>query len=526
MSYSNQVFKVPLANAGLNASLNSDTVPPTSSVVGSKNINLHKGGVGKRGGTALVDAAAMSGTPDIVGIHDFYLSSGTQFVVRATGDGKIYKDDTTTIKTGWTASNIIASFAEMNNLLYITNGIDVPQVWTGSGNTTDLANVPTDWGAAGPKQMVNHGFANGEQMWAFAAPSHPYDVYCSKDNTGGTSEADFSDAEVLTIHINTGDGYGIIGGFEFQDRIFAVGKKQTYQIQDVDVDRANWGYNAAGWTGGAASHRLIAKVPNDVLMMMDDGEIYSITAVQQYGDYKSASLTRPAFINNWIADNVDLSKIDQFHAVYDPELRAVKWFVVRSGNTTVDTAMVYFIDKTPADGWAIHDGAAAGNGYIANCSAVVKQTATGGYKVYTGDYSGLLWKLEQTTRADNGESYAGVLRTSALNFDDSRTTKRYDTAFLSVQPVGNYNLTIDVIYDGGIDTDATTMDMSGGGAIYGTGVYGTATYGGATLVEGGFDIGYVGKRIAFQFSNSSANQDFFISQLLIDFKPVGLRPTK
>ena len=526
MGYANQVFKVPLGSAGLNASLNSDTVPATASVVGSKNINLHKGGVGKRGGTAHLDAAAMSGTPKIVGLHDFYLSSGTQFIIRATGDGKIYKDDTNTIHTGWTASDLITSFSEMNNKLYINNGTDKTQVWTGTGNTTDLANVPTDWGTAGPKQMVNHGFANAEQMWAFAAPSKPYSVYCSKNNAGGTSEADFSDAEVLTININTGDGYGIIGGFEFQDRIFAVGKKQTYQIQDIDADRANWGYQAAGWTGGASSHRLIAKIPNDVHMMMDDGEIYSITAVQQYGDYKSASLTRPAFINNWIADNVDLSKIDQFHAIYDPELRAVKWFVVRSGKTTVDTALVYFIDKDPSTGWVIHDGAAAGSGYDAVCAALVKQVSTGGYKVYTGDAVGLVWKLEQANRSDNSESYAGVIRTSALNFDDSRTTKRYDRAFVSLQPVGNYNLSCDIIYDGGIDTSSETVDMSGGGAIYGTGVYGTAIYGGATLVEGGFELGYVGKRISFQFSNSSANQDFFISQLLIDFKPVGLRPTK
>lgn len=525
MGYSNQVFKVPLSNAGLNASLNSDTVPPTASVVGSKNINLHKGGVGKRGGTAYVDSAAMSGAPDIVGIHDFYLSSGTQFVVRATGDGKIYKDDTTTIKTGWTASNLIASFAEMNNLLYITNGADKPQVWTGSGNTSDLTNCPTDWGTAGPKQMVNHGFANGEQMWAFGAPSKPYTVYCSKDNAGGSTQADFSDAEVTTIRINTGDGYGIVGGFEFQDRIFAVGKKQTYQIQDVDIDRANWGYNAAGWTGGAASHRLIVKVPNDVLMMMDDGEIYSITAVQQYGDYKSASLTRPAFINNWIADNVDLSKIDQFHAVYDPELRAVKWFVVRSGNTTVDTAMVYFIDKDPATGWAIHDGASAGNGYIANCSAVVKQTSTGGYKVYTGDYSGVLWKLEQSDRADNGVGYYAAVRLSHLNFDDSRTTKRYDRAFLSLRPVGNYDLTVMVEFDGGEDSFSTSLNMGGTEVALDTFLLDTDSLAAEVLIEGSIGLGYVGKRIGMTLSNSGISQDFFLSQLLIDFKPVGLRPT-
>jgi hypothetical protein len=208
--------------------------------------------------------------------------------------------------------------------------------------------------------------------------------------------------------------------------------------------------------------------------------------------------------------------------MYDPELRAVKWFVVRNGNTEVDTALVYFIDKTPDTAWAIHQSPDTGSGYDSVSSALVKQ-ASGGYKIYTGDAVGVVWKLEQITKSDNDLGYPSIIRTSNLNFDDSRTSKRYDATHISMKPVGDYDLTIQVDFDGGIDSYATSLNMAGGNFILGTSTL-PGVLGGGNLIEGSFDIGYVGKRISYQLSNSTAGQDFFLSQILIDFKPVGLRP--
>ena len=100
MSYEGQTLAIPLDNVGLNGSPNIDRIPPESMVHPSRNVNLHEGGIGKRGGTAHVDVSAMSGTPRIVGIFDYRLIAGTQFILRATGDGKIYKDATNTIFRG------------------------------------------------------------------------------------------------------------------------------------------------------------------------------------------------------------------------------------------------------------------------------------------------------------------------------------------------------------------------------------------------------------------------------------------
>jgi hypothetical protein len=168
-------------------------------------------------------------------------------------------------------------------------------------------------------------------------------VYASANADGD----DFSDANVTTIKINTGDGYGIVGAVEFGDRLICFSRSRPYIIDDIDPTTSGWGYEAAQWDGGVANFRLICRTPNDIVCMQDDGEIYSVLAAEKYGDYQTASLTRKSYMHKWISENVNLQYVNMFHSIYDPSLRAIKIFVVRQGQTTVDTALVYFIDRPP-----------------------------------------------------------------------------------------------------------------------------------------------------------------------------------
>jgi hypothetical protein len=324
-------YQNPANIGGLNHNPNIDLIPPEAMVYPSRNINIHEDGRGPRGGTSKINAVAGYGSAQVTGGFDFRLNNGNQFQVVTTADGKIWKDDSNTIKTGLTI-NRFSSFSVMNNELYIANGADVPQVWDGvAASTSDLTLTPTDWsGSDFPQQLIVHGKGNSERMWAvMAGTSKNKTIYASALNDG-TSEADFSDANVLTFYVETGDGDGLTGGVEFGDRLVVFGKRRSYVIDDTDTNTDNWGYQQAQWDGGAATWRLIVKTDNDILCMMEDGNIYSISSVQDYGDYRRASLTRPAHIDKWINDYVDLSAIADFHVVHDEELRAVKWFMTRS----------------------------------------------------------------------------------------------------------------------------------------------------------------------------------------------------
>lgn len=534
MGYSGQVYNISCADIGFNASPNFDSVPPNSMISPSKNVELHEGGIGKRGGSAHVNSTVISGTPDITGLYDFRLISGTQIIMGGTGGGKILSAITgtpTELKTGL-ASDSFYNFITYNNKVYITVyksiTASVPQKWDGAaGSTSDVgagATLPTDWASnAFPKQLIVHGYGNSERVWAFGTPGKQNWIYITPNNDGA-SDADFSQATIITLYIETGDGFGLVGGVEFQDRLIGFGKRKAFVIDDADPNTDMWGYAEAAWEGGAATHRLIVKTPNDLICMMEDGEIYSVSAAQEYGDYKLGSISRPHFLHKWIKDNVDLTKIEQFHGTYDRKLRAVRFWVIRSNKTTCDTQLVYYIDRGK---WSIEDNQSYASGCSAACSAEVR-AAVGDYNIYTGDYDGFIWKLNQATKSDNGNGYWAGFKTPHLSFEGgdetglSRVEKFFRSGRFIGVPKGDYNINITAIIDGG-DSTSETVSLVGTGATLGSFVLGTDVLGGNEVLDKDFPIGLSGKRLALEFSNSTAGQDFFISALSVDFKPLGAK---
>lgn len=83
MPYKGQTFIIPLDAGGWNANPNIDLISPTS-MVDVKNINLHKGGRGTRGGVEVVNGTVISGGPQIMGVYQFRLKNGNEFILTGT----------------------------------------------------------------------------------------------------------------------------------------------------------------------------------------------------------------------------------------------------------------------------------------------------------------------------------------------------------------------------------------------------------------------------------------------------------
>lgn len=524
MSYVGKTFQIPCNRGGFYYSKNVDTIPPAMMIGLTKNLNLNHDGRETRGGTDI--ALTGYGGAQIMGGFDFTLRNGTQFNVVATADGKIWKNATTTIKTGL-ASNVYVSFCVYNNKLYICNGDNIPQVWDGAAaSTSNLALMPADWtGSNYPVQMIVHGRGASERLWAIGAV--PNIVYASALNDG-TSDADFFN--VITIQIETGDGFGITGGVEYGDRLFVFSNRRAFIIDDEDASAANWGYQNAQWSGGAAHHRLIVKTPNDLVCMMDDGEIYSVNTAMQYGDYQQASIARPAFIDRWLRENSNLSKINNFHAVYDPELRLMKFFLVRAGKTTVDTALIYYLNKAlthgPSEAWMIHDNQTYNSGYSASASWNFRLEPPEDHRdyIYTGDYSGNVWDLEEIDENDNDNAYTVVMETPDMSFENPRVNKHFKRGWLIAESSGDYSVNLTTYVDGtAISTNS--ISLSGGGVFLNDFQLDDDYLAVREVLNIPFDIGTTGNRIRFKVVNNNANQAFFISQILVDYKPLGNRPS-
>lgn len=518
-----EVYRLPFGIVGFNHNPNIDEIPPESLVYPSRNMNLNKNGAESRGGTSKVDSAQYGGA-EVMGGFDYTLADETQFKVVVTTDGKIWKNPTTTIHTGWTAGKYV-HFEVMNFDLYVCNGADIPQVWDGAaGSTSNLANVPTDWtGSNHPQMMILHGKGVSERLWALGVASKPNIVYASKLNDG-TSEADFSDAEVVTISVGSGV---LTGGVEFGDRLFVFDRLRSYVIDDTDTSSANWGYSPSQFKSGLADFKLIVKTENDIVCMQEDGTIYSATAVQAYGDYKMASLTKPAYIDEWIREYIDLTKINKFHMQYDPTLRVILHFMVYKGDTDVKMALPYFIDKGAEKGWAPpHDNKNYASGYDATCSFIFRVSA-GNYKIYTGDGSGNVWQLETANKNDDSNGLSAWARTPRLAFENSRATKRYMKGWLLTKAEGSYSITVGIIvYDsaGASTTKTITVSLNSGQAVWGTVNWGAFSWADAdAIIDQVFRINRIGKRIQFDFYNNNANEPFFLSSNLTDFRFLGAR---
>ena len=245
MSYKGDTYRVPLDVGGFTANPNTDIIPPTS-IIGGKNINYHNGGKRKRRGTAKVNSTAVSGSPEITSSIDFILINGTQFQVFATSDGKIYKNPTTTIKTGLTA-NKTGNFCIFNNTLYYTNGQDTIQTWDGvAASTSGLTNPAADWGAGDqPVQLLVHGKGNSERLVAIGSADQPESAYLSANG----SDNFVTGVVKINIKKSTGDG-GIVGGVDFGDNLVLFSKNHSYILTDDSLTTSEWGYTQAQWEGG------------------------------------------------------------------------------------------------------------------------------------------------------------------------------------------------------------------------------------------------------------------------------------
>uniref|UniRef100_A0A6M3L5R2 Uncharacterized protein n=1 Tax=viral metagenome TaxID=1070528 RepID=A0A6M3L5R2_9ZZZZ len=523
MSYIGKTFSIPCNRGGLTANPNIDMIEPTDMIYPTRNINLHENGRKKRGGTTSLLATGygtvVTGTPAITGMYDFMLIGGTRTLVVAADDGSVYSGFATTIHTGASTTTFF-DFETFEDELYIVDGNTVPVKWTGTGNVAALTDIPSDWtGTNFPSWIAKHGRGASERLWAGGCPSTPNTVYASVNGDGD----DFSDANVTTIQIETGDGFGIVGAEEYGDRLVCFGKRKNYIIDDLDTNVSNWGYDAAQWEGGAASNRLICKTPNDIIAMMEDGEVYSVTAAQTYGDYKAASLTRPAFMHRWIKEYCNLAYFNNFHMVFDPVLRAIKIFIIRNGQSAVDTALVYFIDRPAKEAWMVHDNQSSTSGYSASASCIYRKSA-GVHKVYTGGYVGDIWELETANQNDDGVAFYGGFKTGHMPFDNPRIEKRYKHGFLITRPEGDYTLAVDWWVDG-VQQTQRTVSLAGIGENLDAFVLGTSVLGGDDVIDTKFELGKKGKRVQLEVKSTTVNEDFYVSHMLIDHKELGAEPT-
>jgi hypothetical protein len=471
-------------------------------------MNYHENGLSKRGGSEI--SIAGNTHPGQGGFQFFTPTINRQIFV---SNGVAYQTSySNVIHSGMSTQNAI-SFVQTSNKVFFTDGQTNPQYWDGIAASTSNVTPAASWTGNMPIQMVVHtraGSGAGDRLWAVT----PDGLWYSKLNT----PTDFLNGDAGNIPIDSIGG--LVGAYDLGGQLFAFSRTQTFLIADTDPSIANWGYTNALWEGGVASWRLIDKAMNNLYFMAEDGLIYNISGVLTTGAYNAAPLNRPAFVDKFIRDNVNLQNIQNFHVAYDRKLRALKFFMQQGGSSN-NIALTYFIDKQPTSAWIIHNNPNGNSGYNATCSWEVRN-APGDYQVWTMDNAGNVWKLEQTSRDDNGTSYPTIIATKAQDLNIPRNNKHYLAICLRGQASGTVDFTMYPFVEGAA-LASQTFSLNGTGATFDSATFDSSTFATDLVTTAPVYLGIYGRDLQLQLVNDVAGQDFFLSEILYLVKPLEIK---
>jgi hypothetical protein len=387
-----------------------------------------EGGITKRFGKVAINSTTLGATVQIRGGIQFRLSSGTDYQVVGTSDGRVVRintDGTTAnLATGKSTNAAVRyRFAVYNDILHITNGYDAPMTWDGT-TFANMAGTPPATGQV----IVMHG--NRAFMTARAVPSR---LYWSKLNNTldwtGTTDAGFMDIE-------PNDNSTIIDLVPAIQELVILKGRRPYRLQGIGPVT---GYTVADHlvptTGsvGAISSQGAVFALNDVYYISELG-LHNLTQTQQFGDLKEAFLServetyfRLDFDNSLLLEHLAKSVL-----AYDSQQNNLYLCAdsTDAGGKN-DTTLVYDLVLKAWTVWPT----------TPFCSLfTVRNATTGAREVWAGGYDGFVYCLnrsEGSTEAISGS----VSHITDLGEPGMQKSLRYGFFYFSTEDLGTVQIT-------------------------------------------------------------------------------------
>ena len=499
---------IPFAFNNFSGGLNSTSGPLGLNDTESsdlQNIDFNKfGSISKRNGYVALNSSATGARVVGDGIHWYELDvsgSLTRFMIHVA-NSKLFKmdsldgtwDDITGALT-ITAGNH-CDFENFINNVYITNNVDVPFVWTGSGNASAMANLPT--GLTKAKFIAQYNnyifFANIE----VSGTRHASRIHWGPiKNNGSWVDTDF-------IEIALNDGQEITGMKVLSDRLVIYKSRSIYNVfftGDSDIPFILPGGGKSNSQVGCAGGFTIQEVNNGHVFLSYDGVYF-------YDGNNSFKISDK--INTTINGLAD-SRFNLATSLNQKNQNRYWLSVTSAGQTENDRILVwdYFNNA-----WSVYVGIAASAMTIAYVNGTEERP-------YFSDYDGF------TYRADTGSSDhpSGTSTDTAIiayyytnwrSFGDLVSSKGVPQVYIYHQ---NDNTVLDFSYsydfEGGDDFQQN-FNLATSTDVYGVGVYGTAEYAGTGGDVERRDLTGRGRVIRFKFSNSVIGETFQIDGIGIN----------
>ncbi len=443
--------------------------------------------------SAVVTATAGDGQVAITAIPvSPHVSVTSRKIYRTEGGGATY--------------SLLTTLSDNTTTTYDDNTAD-GSLGAAAPSTNTAGTYPSDWsGSNQPTFGVNHE----GRMWTFGNPNDAHRAYYSET-------ADHEDM-VSSIPVFPGEGEKLVAGISYKGYLilwkFPLG---VYAIDTTPVSEDDWKVIRLNKSTGGVAPNAIVVVDDDVLFLDNSGNFQLLSAVQEFGDVSARNLSKESEMDVWMRDNIDLSVLSKCQAVWYPKKREARFCLTTSGASDNDIQVKVDFNRPNIQRFAFSNQN--------ECVSIWTRKESDNTLIpLVGDSVGFVWKLDQTTRTKGTSTgYEGVFQTAHDDFnwfDASLSAKRKRGQFLElvVEPKGNYDMDVDVFWDGTYE-DTYQFNMGHSGGVLGTFVIGTDYLGGANVLNRKKRITGGGKRFSLAGRNDSAGQDFNVSKFLLYLVP-------
>lgn len=521
MSFQGQVLELPLGRAGFNGTKNQSQLQPDE-LIEATNVSFANGTLEKEGGAEKYTDSALGSS--IRGGHDFFVNPSTQRSIVVLRNGTIKKDGgggtySTELASGLSITDTtVCAFAEGgleaagddHKLFIFTGGSNQVQVLDADGSTVgDISDPATDWNSSDyPTFGINHQ----GRMWMLGSAAAPDRVYYSQ----ASDHENFTGSGSGNFDIFPGFGGQLVNAVSFGNRLILFKTHSIYVLDTSSTTTSDWVAFEVNRSIGTLNARSVTQIDQDHVFLDQTGQIRIMSMVDTFTDITTASGGHRASMHVWASDNLSIDDLNTAQVEYYVLRREVH-FAVPSFNAasgTNDRRMVMDLNSPERPRFRISDRD--------EITAMWTQIDDDGVpRLAAGDSDGEVWLLDQETRSKDGDGYLAQFQTPHwdLGFAEPRlATVVKNGAFLEVlsEPTGNYNLTVEVYWDGRLQ-DTLEFNLGSSGATLGAFVLGTDVLASSGVRSRRRRITGQGRRISLIGKNSGAGQNFSIARMYLHF---------
>lgn len=520
MASRNQIAEIPVGRLGLNASADVSNMSVGYLTI-ARNISFASGALEKESGADKYNDTALDDGSDPVIVrqgHDWWPEFTKQRMIVVLSDGTVRRDE-----GGGTFPDTIKSSLDdaeapyfvdggleasgQNRKLFLFTGANQVQVLSGDGTSmSDLSSPPADWSSAFPKVGVIHE----GRMWGAGNANDPHRLYYTtiddhEDFTGGGS-----------LSVYPGFGQRITAMASFKGFLIVwKDPRGMYVVDTADGTPSNWRVFQSTDSVGCLSAHLVQHVQDGIAFLDHVANLWFLSAVDATGNVAIERPLPERQIATYVRNNINFGEnASKARMAWYPNKMELHIALAGTGSTINNRDIVLDLNGDMPR-FRVNERDVM--------MSLFRRDERGIEKPVFGNDAGFIYLMDRESREKDDAGYEARFRTPPFDFshaDPQLATIDKNAQFLEIamQPLGDWTLTVDLIWDGAI-TDTVTFNLGSNQAVLGQFVLGTDELSGEQVANKKARILGSGRRLELDGHNSGKGQNFSLSRFFIHYTP-------